>query len=93
MLTKDAIWQQVLPLLPPGAATGCLASLPALGMDSLDFVKLVMHVEQHFGIRFSSAELEDLRTVQLLLSDTPRHLRRSLYAKFFAQFLHNSPWS
>ncbi|WP_139926329.1 acyl carrier protein [Hymenobacter sp. DG01] len=90
----EAIWQQVLPLLPPGAAGSqpTEKSRPDLGLDSLDFVELVLQVEQQFSIRFSAAELSELRLVQLSLSGIERSLRQSVYAKFFAQLLQSGSW-
>lgn len=91
---KDALWQQVLPLLPPSAtATSSTATVrPDFGLDPLDFVEMVLRVEAHFGIRFSDAEVEELRTVQLLLRSVERSSRLSLYAEFFAQLLQNGHW-
>lgn len=90
---KDAIWQQALPLLPPLPAHDCLtAARPDFGLDPLDFVELVLQVEQQFGIRFSAGELTELRMVQLLLSGVERPLRQTLYAEFFAQLLQNGKW-
>ncbi|MBG8555069.1 acyl carrier protein [Hymenobacter guriensis] len=91
---KTAIWQQVLPLLPPGAADRqpTKPARPDFGLDPLDFVELVLQVERECGIRFSAAELTELRMVQLLLSGVERPLRQSLSAQFFAQLLHNGSW-
>ncbi|SNC65320.1 acyl carrier protein [Hymenobacter gelipurpurascens] len=90
---KDAFWQQVMSLLPHPSAGGPLTAVSiGLGLDSLDFVELVLEVEKQFDIRFSHAELAELRTVQLLLSDIDQHLRRPLYAQFFAQLLQKSTW-
>jgi hypothetical protein len=91
---KDAIWQQALRLLPPGAAgdysTG--TTRPDFGLDALDFVELVLQVEQQFDIRFSATELTELRMVQLVLGGVEQPLRQSLYAQFFAQLLQNGAW-
>jgi acyl carrier protein len=91
---KDAIWQQVLPLLPPAAAAAQPpgTTRPDFGLDPLDFVELVLQIEQQFDIRFSAAELTELRLVQLVLSGVARPLRQSLHAKFFAQLLQSGAW-
>ena len=91
---KEAIWQQALPLLPPPTAGNhpMNTARPDFGLDPLDFVELVLRVEQHFGIQFSAADLTELRMVQLLFSGVERPLRQPLYAEFFAQLLQNGQW-
>lgn len=91
---KDVIWQQALRLLPPSAACdySTATTRPDFGLDPLDFVELVLQVEQQFDIRFSAAELTELRMVQLVLSSVERPLRQSLYTEFFAQLLQNGAW-
>lgn len=89
----DTIWQQALPLLP--AATGnrpTKTARPDFGLDPLDFIELVLQVEQQFGIRFTAAEVTELHQVQLSLSGIERTQRYSLYAQFFAQLLQNGSW-
>jgi hypothetical protein len=79
---NNAIWQQLLPLLPPNAI-GCHPAeiLPTdLGLGALGYIALVLRVECHFGIEFSVAELEELRTGQDLLSGLERHLQLPLDA-------------
>jgi len=68
------------------------ATRPDFGLDALDFVELVQQVEQHFGFRFSAAQLADLRAAQLLLNSAAPHLRKQLYAEFFAQLLQQENW-
>ncbi|MFD1874255.1 acyl carrier protein [Hymenobacter bucti] len=90
----DTIWQQALPLLPPEAAGNrpTETARPDFGLDSLDFVELVLQIEQQFDIRFSAAEVTELRRVQLSLSGTERARRQSLHAQFFARLLQNGSW-
>jgi acyl carrier protein len=91
---KDAIRQQALLLVPPRVADDqpTATNCPDFGLDPLDFVELVLQVEKQFGIRFSTAELTELRTVQVALSGVERPLRQSLYADFFAKLLLNGTW-
>jgi len=91
---SDTIWQRALPLLPPEAATNRPPKMarPDFGLDPLDFIELVLQIEQQFDIRFSAADVTELRQVQLSLSGPARPLRQSLYAQFFAQLLQNGSW-
>lgn len=43
--------------------------------DSLQHVSLILRVESHFGVRLSSAEVADLRSVGDLLDILNRRLR------------------
>lgn len=91
----DALWQQALPLLPPEAAANPLPTAtarPDFGLDPLDFVELLLQVERQFNIRFSAAEVTELRMAQLLLSGPERSRRQALYAEFFAQLIQNGSW-
>jgi acyl carrier protein len=91
---KDAIWQLALPLLPPRVACDQPVATvrPDFGLDPLDFVEMILQVETQFDIRFTSAELVELRAVQVLFSSVARPLRQSLYAEFFASLLLNGNW-
>ena len=89
----ESIRQQALRLLPdvvvPRSPT---PERPDFGLDTLDFVELLLQVEQHFDCRFSPVQLEDLRAVQLLLNSVERPRRRQLYAEFFAQLMQQGDW-
>jgi acyl carrier protein len=74
---RDRIWQQAVDLLPfPAMPETREVVRPDFGLNALDFVELVLQVEQHFNFRFSAAQLEDLRAVQLVLDNAEPHLRR-----------------
>jgi acyl carrier protein len=85
---NDAIWQQVLPLLPASAQPTDLLQ-DDLGLDSLDCVELVLLVENRFDIRFSDPELKQLRTVQDLLDGIERGLQRPGGRVLLAQLISN----
>ena len=91
---RDTIWQQAVRLLPPDTneQLSPSASRPDFGLDVLDFVELVQQVERHFDIQFSSEQLADLRAAQLVLNRAALHLRRQLYAEFFAQLMQQEDW-
>ena len=85
---RESFWQQAERLLPDAVVLrGAAPERPDFGLDTLDFVELLLQVEQHFGCRFSPAQLADLRAVQLLLNRAERPKRRQLYAEFFAQLM------
>jgi acyl carrier protein len=90
----ESIWQQAMRLLPDAVVPRSpKTERPDFGLDTLDFVELLLQVEQHFDCRFSPAQLEDLRAVQLLLNSAARPHRRQLYAEFFAQLMHQGDWA
>lgn len=87
----NTIWQQALP--PAAASSGpTKMTRPDFGLNPLDFIELLLQIEQQFGIRFSAAEVTELRQVQLSLSGTERARRQCVYAQFFAQLLQNGSW-
>jgi acyl carrier protein len=90
----ESIRQQALRLLPDAVVPRIehKPERPDFGLDTLDFVELLLQVEQHFDCRFSPAQLEDLRAVQLLLNSAARPHRRQLYAEFFAQLMQQRDW-
>jgi len=91
---RDCIWQQALDLLPDAARPHHTEpERPDFGLDALDFVELLLQVEQHFGCRFSPTQLADLRAVQLVLDRAERPQRRQLYAAFFAQLMQHGEWA
>lgn len=84
----ESIRQQASRLLPDAVVPRShTTGRPDFGLDTLDFVELLLQVEQHFDCRFSCAQLDDLRAVQLLLDSAERPRRRQLYAEFFAQLM------
>lgn len=90
----EHIRQQALSLLPDTVVPrGPEPERPDFGLDALDFVALLLQVEQHFNCRFSPAQLTDLRAVQLLLSNAKRPRRQQLYAAFFAQLMQQGDWA
>jgi len=91
---RETIRQQAVGLLPPDIdkQQPWPASRPDFGLDALDFVELLQQVEQHFGFRFSAAQLADLRVAQLVLNRAALHLRKQLYAEFFAQLVQQEDW-
>ena len=89
----ESIRQQALRLLPDAVVSrSSKPERPDFGLDTLDFVELLLQVEQHFDCRFSPAQLDDLRSVQLLLNSAARPRRRQLYAEFFAQLMQQRDW-
>jgi acyl carrier protein len=91
---RETVWHQAKRLLPqatdewqPPAPTR-----PDFGLDALDFVELVQQVEQHFGFRFTTEQLADLRAAQLVLNRAAPPLRKQLHAEFFAQLMQQEDW-
>jgi hypothetical protein len=90
----ESIRRQASRLLPDTVVPrGPAPERPDFGLDALDFVELLLQVEQHFDCRFSPAQLADLRAVQLVLSSAERYQRRQLYAEFFAQLMQQGDWA
>ncbi|MCB2411079.1 acyl carrier protein [Hymenobacter sp. BT178] len=90
---RDTIGQLAVRLLPPDTnEPPPSAGRPDFGLSALDFVELLLQVEQHFNIRFSAEQLEDLRVAQLVLNRAAAPLWRQLYAEFFAQLMQHGDW-
>jgi acyl carrier protein len=90
----ESIRQQAIRLLPDAVLPrSSKPERPDFGLDTLDFVELLLQVEQHFGCRFSPAQLADLRAVQLVLNGAEQPRRRQLYAQFFAQLMQQGDWA
>lgn len=73
MATRDDIRQTLLDLVSeevgePIALSDTQSLAEELGMDSVDFVSLIMHVEQHFRVHLSHDELRGLTCFGELVS-------------------------
>jgi hypothetical protein len=91
---EESCRQRATSLLPAMAVSrGPVPERPDSGLDVLDFVELLLQVEQHFSCRFSPAQLAGLRAAQLVLSRAERPRRRQLYVEFFAQLMQQGDWT
>lgn len=59
------------------AVTQATTAADVAGWDSLQHVSLILQVEAHFGVRFSSAEVADMKSVGDLRDIVERRLGHS----------------
>ena len=70
------VQQQIQTLLPQLAADAspALHLHDDLGLDSLDVVELVIHLERHFGVELPDAEIGGWRTLGDVYASLERHV-------------------
>ena len=81
-MTEDVILQNLTPIFRDVFDIPDLEIKPSMtaddvdGWDSVNHITLIVQTEQKFGIKFQTAELEDLRNVgefvRLIASKSPR---------------------
>jgi acyl carrier protein len=67
-MNKCAAWASFKPVVATFLDLDVLEVRPYsfwrdLGVDSLDYVELIMHIEEEFDVEFTEQELDDNRTV------------------------------
>jgi acyl carrier protein len=63
-----AAWHNFKPMVADYLAIevsiiSALSTWEELGVDSLDFVELIMYIEEEFNVEFTNQEVEDIKTI------------------------------